>query len=287
MYSKILIIGANGQLAFDLIRALENEYTILKATHSDFDICDYVATERFIKKNKPHVVINTAAFHNTTACELDPSKSFQVNAVGAYNVAKAAALVNASVVFLSSDYIFDGSKKKFSEEDKPNPLNVYGASKLAGEVLLKIANPKYYIVRTTGMFGFKSSGKGHNFVTLMLEKAKLGEHIRVVNDQYVSPTYSFDLAGKIKELVDKKAPYGIYHITNLGFCSWYEFAKKIFELAQVNARISPIKSQASGSIVKRPQYSVLASKNLRRAGIKILRPWQEALGAYLDELGQI
>ncbi len=272
---KVLIIGANGQLAFDLIKVFRGDFEIIRATRDDFDIIDAGGTENFIKQSKPYIVINTAAYHKTEECELNPEKSFAVNAIGAFNVAKAAKKIGAKIIFISTDYIFDGSKEYFTESDMPNPLNVYGASKLAGENLTKIANENHYIIRTSWLFGVHRSGKGHNFVALMLEKAKNGEDIKVVNDQFGSPTYTYDLALKIKELIDKKAPAGVYHITNSGSCSWYEFAKEIFKLSGIKADLEGISSKERPSNIKRPKYSVLIGENLR--------PWQEALNDFVLE----
>ena len=286
MSRKVLIIGAGGQLAYDLIRVLGDSYRVIRATHSDFDICDRPATRRFIKKYRPDVVINTAAFHNTTECELDPTKSFQVNAIGAYNVAAAAADLGAPVVFISTDYVFDGSKKKFSEEDDPNPLNVYGASKLAGENLTRIANQRFFIIRTSGLFGLHQSGKGHNFISLMLDKFRSNQSPRVVNDEFSSITYSYDLATKIKELLDKKVPYGIYHLVNKGGASWYTFAKKTAQLSNNTTGPIPISAREWPSTIRRPKYGCLVSQNLAKVGIGPLRPWQEAVSAYLDELSR-
>lgn len=280
--SKILIIGANGQLAFDLIKVFDKDCEIIRAIRNDFDVADFGAANKFITEHRPDIVINTAAYHKTEECELNPEKSFAVNAIGAFNIAKAAKEVGAKIIFVSTDYVFDGRKKYYVESDIPNPLNVYGASKLAGEILTKIANENFYIIRTSWLFGRHRSGKGHNFVSLMLGKAKNGENIRVINDQFGSPTYAYDLAVKIKELIDKNATAGIYHITNFGSCSWYEFAKKIFELAKLNQKIEKIESSNNISKIKRPEYSVLISENLKKQGIETMRPWPEALSAYLE-----
>jgi len=281
--SKILIIGSTGQLAFDLIRVLKEDCEVIGASRADFDVTDRSAIENFIKNHRPDIVINTAAFHKTEECELNPEKSFAVNAIGAFNAAKAATETGAKIIYISTDYVFDGSKEFFTENDKPNPLNVYGASKLAGEILTKIANENYYIIRTCWLFGIHKSGKGHNFVSLMLEKAKNGETIKAVSDQFGSPTYTYDLAVKIEELIDKKAPPGIYHITNGGFCSWYELTKKIFELSQVKADLVPVSSQEYPSNIKRPKFSVLKSEKLKAVTLDDLRPWEEALAAYFEE----
>ena len=283
MKNKILIIGSTGMLALDLIRVLEKDHEIIGASRADFDIVDRSAVEDFIKNHRPEIVINTAAYHKTEECELNPEKSFSVNALGAFNVAKAAKEIGAKIFFFSTDYVFDGSKEYFIESDTPNPLNVYGASKLAGENLTKIANENCYIIRTSWLFGIQKSSKGHNFVTLMLEKAKNGENIKVVNDQFGSSTYTYDLALEIKELIDKNISPGIYHITNSESCSWYEFAKKIFELANLKPNLEETKLNDSLSKIKRPKYSVLISENLKKQGIENLRPWQEALGDFMLE----
>lgn len=277
--SKILIIGANGQLAFDLIRILKNKHKVFKATHEDFDVIDFEKVEKFISKLKPEVVINTAAFHKTSECELNPKKSFDINAVGAYNVAKSADKIGAKVFFMSTNYVFDGKKKIYYENDFPRPLNVYGASKFAGEILTKIANPRFYIIRSSGLFGSHQSGKGHNFVTLMLDKAKKHEEINVVNNEFSSFTYTFDLALAIQKLIHKKSsPPGIYHITNSGSGSWYDFAKAILKVSKTGVNPISINSSQIPSIIKRPVYSAMANKKTTK-----LRHWKEALKAFINE----
>ncbi len=283
MIKKIVVIGADGQLAFDLIRIFRSDYKVIEARRGDFDITDQKAVEKFIFKLKPNIVINTAAFHKTEDCEKDPEKSFLVNGIGAFNVSKAAGEIGAIIIFISSDYVFDGSKKGFKEDDLPNPLNIYGASKLAGETLTKITNPKHLVVRSSWLFGIKQSGKGHNFVDLMIEKARRGEEVKVVDDQIGSPTYTYDLSLKIKELIEKKVPYGIYHIANSGICSWYQFAKEIFRQTKIKIKISKIKTNMSINQAKRPKYSILLNEKLSKANIKPLRNWQNALKDYLKE----
>lgn len=281
---KIILIGAGGQLAFDINRALKSTYKVIGLLKQDLDITNNSQVKKVLKLKKPDLIINTAAYHKVEECELNPEKSFLVNALGAYYVAKVASEINAEVMFFSTDYVFDGNKKYYTERDKPNPLNIYGVSKLVGESLVKIANPKHYIIRTTGLFGIHQSGKGHNFVSLMLQLAKEKKEIKVVNDQFCSPTYTLDLAKKIKELIDRRADFGIYHITNRGSCSWYELAKKTFELAGIQANLKPIISSERSSNVKRPKNSILRNENLKKIGIKPLRPWSKALEAYLEEI---
>ncbi len=280
---KVLIVGSDGQLAFDLIKVFKDDCEVAGSTHKDFDVADKTAVFNFIENKKPEIIINAAANTKTEECELNPEKSFQTNAIGAYNVSKAAASVGAKIIFISTDYVFDGSKEFFTESDNPNPLNVYGASKLAGELLTRIANQDYFIIRTCWLYGAHGSGKGYSFISLMLEKARNSENIKVVDDQFGSPTYTYDLALKIKELINKNAPAGTYHIANSCSCSWYEFAKKIFELSNLKPNFEQIKSGDGLSKIKRPKYSVLLSENLKKQGIESLRPWQNALRDFLSE----
>lgn len=282
--TKIAIIGASGMLGYDLMRSARPGDALVGLSHSEIEITDPASVAAALGRLRPDVVINTASLTKTELCETEPAKAFLVNAVGAYHVAKTAAEFGAVVVFISTDYVFDGSEPSFSEEDVPHPLNIYGASKLAGEHLTCLVNPRHYIVRSSWLFGKNVSHKGYNFVTLMLEKARSGEEIKVVNDQTSSPTYTLDLSEKIYELVDQQAPYGVYHITNQGCALWHDFAQKIFELSGMSAKPIPITTAESGTKIKRPQFSVLENKRLRDFGLTPLRPWPEALSAYLDEI---
>lgn len=251
-------------------------------TRADIDITDQRAVARKIKEISPVAVINTAAFHKIEECERDSEKSYQVNAFGAQYVARAAHAVHAAIIYISTDYVFGDYKKKYCESDCVNPLNIYGASKLAGEELTRIVNPHHYIIRTSALFGAHQSGKGHNFVTLMLKLAREGQEITVVDDQYTAPTYTVDLAEKIKELIIKKAPYGIYHITNSGSCSWHEFAKTIFKLARIKPQCKAKKTFIKKGQTRRPHSTVLINQAIQKLKIKPLRPWKEALSSYFD-----
>lgn len=278
------IVGADGQLGFDLVRTLKTDFEVVEFTQADFDVTDRARAHDAILRARPFVVVNTAAFHDVDACERDPEKSFAVNALGAHHVATAAADAGAAIVFISTDYVFDGSKKSFSESDTPRPLNVYGASKLAGETLTRIANPRHYIIRTSGLFGIHPSKKGHNFVTLILGLAREQKDIAVVDDQFCSPTYTLDLAQKMKELILAKAPFGTYHITNASGISWFAFAQEIFELAGVSPKLRAVKTADRKESFKRPLSTTLENNALQAAGIAVPRALEEALGAYLDEL---
>lgn len=280
-----MIVGAAGQLGFDLCRAMKERHEIIAVDRGDCDVADRDAVCAAVQKARPDIVINLAAFHETEACERDPERTFSVNALGAYHLAVAARAAGAVIFFMSTDYAFDGSKDFFVENDAPRPLNIYGASKIAGEHLTRIGNPEgWRIVRTSWMFGAHMSGK-LNFPQMMLARARHGEILRVVNDQIGSPTYACDLAEKTKELIERDAPCGIYHITNAGSCSWYEFAKKIFELSGITPKeLIAITTKESGTTIARPRVSVLKSTRLQELGIAPLRPWQDALTAYLDEI---
>jgi dTDP-4-dehydrorhamnose reductase len=282
---RVAVIGANGQLGTDLVKIL-NDWDLILLTHSDLDICDFVYTRKVIEGAKPKIVINTAAFNRVDDCENEPSKAFWVNTYAVRNLAQVCASLNCVLMHISTDYVFGGEKRApYTEDDAPNPLNVYGVSKLAGEYFVRALCPKHFIVRTSGLYGVAgSSGKGGNFVETMIRLAKEGKPIRVVTDQVLTPTYTRDLAHKIKELLQTEA-YGVYHITNSGQCSWYEFAAKIFELLSLKPDFGPTTSAEFGAKAKRPAYSVLAHGRLAQLGLDDLRSWPEALAAYLEEKG--
>ncbi len=284
---KLVITGAQGQLASDLVKALST-WDLVPLSHTDLDICDFVYTRHVLTKVKPHVVINTAAFHRVDECEDEPSKAFWVNTYAVRKLAQVCAELNCTLVHISTDYVFGGEKRTpYTEDDAPNPLNVYGVSKLAGEYFVRHISPKHFIIRTSGLYGVAgSSGKGGNFVETMIRLAKEGKPIRVVTDQLLTPTYTKDLAAKIKELLQTEA-YGLYHITNSSECSWYEFASKIFELLGMKPDFGPTTSAEFGAKAKRPAYSVLAHERLKQLGLDDLRPWPEALEAYLREKGHL
>ena len=211
-------------------------------------------------------------------------KAFEVNAFAVRRLAEICSHLKCVFVHVSTDYVFGGEKcSPYSEEDLPNPQNVYGASKLAGEYLVKSICSKYFVVRTSGLYGAAGSGgKGGNFVESMVRLAKENRSIRVVSDQIVSPTYSRDLALTIKGLLQTD-DYGIYHATNGGQCSWYEFAAKIFELLHLEPNFNGTTASAYGAKARRPAYSVLANAKLKSIGIDNLRFWPEALEDYLVE----
>lgn len=286
---KIMLIGTNGQLGSDLVKILRQEpdpWEIVPLTHADIEITDVASIQRALEVHRPQVVLSTAAFHKLELCEEDAEKAFAVNAMGARHLAMACQSSKAVLVFISTDYVFGGELDRaapYQESDVPAPLNVYGVSKLAGEYFIRYLMERYFIVRVCGLYGINgSSGKGDNFVELMLRLAREEKDIRVVNDQILTPTYTVDVALQIKRLLRIKS-YGLYHVTSHGYCSWYEFAAEIFRQAGFSPNLTPTSTPTVGAKVIRPRYSVLENAALRKHGIDFMRPWQEALAAYLQE----
>jgi dTDP-4-dehydrorhamnose reductase len=229
---------------------------------------------------RPDVVINCAAYNFVDRAESEPEAVFAVNTWGVGALASICRDLDCRLVHFSTDYVFglDATRAQpYSENDAPGPLNVYGLSKLAGEYLVQARCPRHVIIRTCGLYGvWGSGGKGSNFVETMLRMATHGKPIRVVADQVCTPSYTVDVATATAEVLTTTYP-GIYHLTNAGFCTWYEFARTIFELAGVQSDLTPIPSAEYGAAARRPAYSALASR------LPPLRPWRDALEAYLAE----
>ena len=283
---RIAVIGSTGQLGTDLVKTLGVEHDVVSFTHNDLEVADYDRC-KILTEHQPELVINTAAFHKTDQCEEEPLKTFSVNSLGARNVAIITKEIGATTVYISTDYVFDGSNNKpYTEEDIPAPLNTYGISKLAGEYFTK-QNPKHYIIRIASVFGKAgASGKGGNFVETMITKAKNNNPITVVNDMWMSPTYTKDASSTIKQIVEKQLPYGIYHTANKGFCSWYQFAEEIFHITGLTPVLKPTKTDPNYGKARRPAFSALTPKKLTKYNLEP-REWKEALRGYLIEKGHI
>lgn len=283
---KVAVIGSTGQLGQDLIRVFGEE--AVGFAHQDLDVTDGVSVALALHSLRPDWVLNTAAFHRVDDCEINPTLAFAVNTLGALNVARAAAGVGSGVVFYSTDYVFGDQDRKrghpYREGDSPDPLNVYGVSKRAGEQLVMQANPRHLVVRSAGLYGTATSRKGWTFPELMLNKARSEGVVRVVTDQVLSPTYTADLAQKTKELIERDI-VGLYHLSNAGECSWYEFARGVFDLAGVGVKMEEIDTGQTQRRARRPSYSALTTTRLEAAGLSPLRPWKEALGDYLRAKG--
>lgn len=283
---KIVIIGAAGQLGTDLQRTFATlpHVTSTPLTRAELDVRAYDAARATLTAHAPDVVINTAAYHKVDLCEDTAEDAFAVNAFAVRNLAQICRDLDCTLMHLSTDYVFSGERDTpYTEADTPRPLSVYGASKLAGEHFTQALAPKHFVVRTTGLYGSAAyAGNSANFIETMIRLAQAGKRIQVVADQRMTPTYTVDLARKLAQLVQTDA-YGLYHITNAGACTWYEFAAAVFAHLQLRPDFGPTTSAAFGAPAQRPLYSVLAHTGLQRLGLDDLRPWQEALAAYLAE----
>jgi len=277
---KVAIIGANGQLGMDLMRAF-GDLEAVPLNHGDIEIGDIDSVSRALAAIKPAIVVNTAAYHKVDDCEKNPDRSFQVNALGALNLARITQDLKSELVHISTDYVFDGKKAQpYVESDLPHPLNVYAASKVAGEHFIAAYSDRHYVVRSSGLYGHnKCRAKGRNFIDTMLALAGEGKDIRVVQDEVLTPTYTYYLALQVRDLV-KTESYGLYHATNNGSCSWYEFAREIFKNADLQPNLQPVSAKDFPSPIKRPSYSVLDNAALRSLGIDEMPHWKDSLEHY-------
>jgi dTDP-4-dehydrorhamnose reductase len=279
---RIAIIGSTGQLGTDLLDVLmkTRDYEVFGLSHREIECTDPVSIENGLKTVRPDVVVNCAAFVRVDESEDRPDDAFRVNSLGALHVARVCAAMDALCVYISTDYVFDGCKgEPYTEADATRPLNVYGVSKLAGEFLVQQNCPRWLIVRMASLFGKAgSSGKGGNFVETILAKAMAGESLRLVDDIRMSPTYSSDGAQALEGLV-RRGALGLFHLTNGGNCTWYEFACKTLEFVGLGNQVEPVSATSYPMKARRPKDSSLESTKLDLS----LRPWPEALKAYLTE----
>jgi dTDP-4-dehydrorhamnose reductase len=285
---RIAVIGANGQVGSDIVSAARGAgIEVDRVTHAECDVVDKSTVAARLAGLEPgDAVVDTAAFHRTDECEAKPELAFSVNAVGAQHVADVARDRGASVVYVSSDFVFDGGKRTpYVESDAPRPINTYGVSKLAGEMLTLQSNPHAYVARISSVFGVAgSSGKGGNFVESILAKARAGDTLTVVDDIVMAPTSAADAASLLVALIARRAPSGVYHLANAGACSWNEFANAVLELAGSTFRAAPVHTRLAPGAARRPAYSVLASERLGALGLHA-RPWRDALEEYLRAKG--
>lgn len=271
---KVLVTGANGQLGYDVVKELQKQnIDCCGVTRKDFDLIDFEATEKFITNYMPDVVIHCAAYTAVDKAEDEQGLCYLVNASTTENIAEICKKINAKMLYISTDYVFDGTKDGFYEvDDTPNPINVYGKTKLLGEQAVQRILNKYFIVRISWVFG----EHGNNFVKTMLRLGKERKEINVVADQYGSPTYTADLAALLVEMI-KTDKYGIYHATNEGVCTWAEFAEEIFKIAKFNVKVNHITTAEYPTKAKRPINSKLSKKSLQINGVKLLNNWQNAV----------
>jgi dTDP-4-dehydrorhamnose reductase len=250
--------------------------------HDDLDIADADAVGATLRRLEPKVVVNTAAFHNVPRCEEQPDLAFAVNATAPLNLARTCTAIGARLVHVSTDYVFDGAKRApYVEADRPSPLNVYGISKVAGEQAV-LAYGDHQVVRSSGLYGLRPCrAKGGNFIDTMYRVAAEKPEVRVVDDEILTPTFTGDLAAQIRVLALEGSP-GLYHVTAGGSCSWYEFARAIFELGAFTTPLHPSSGNGAPGPVRRPSYSVLENAALARLGIDRMRPWRDALADYMQ-----
>ena len=283
--TRYVVLGAAGQLGFDLVRTFDRPGELVALTRRELDVLDASRVRAVLTDLRPTCVVNTAAYNRVDQAEDDRATAFALNAHAVGALAATCQALGATLVHFSSDYVFDGRRPTpYRESDAPNPLNVYGESKLEGERLALARCERSVIFRVAGLFGVaKSSGKGGtNFVETMLRLARARTPIRVVADQVLAPSYTRDLALKVWRVLPRAAHH-LYHLTNVGQTSWHGFARRVFELAGVAAEVVPITSEELGARARRPAYSVLAHANLAALGEDDLRPWDAALAAYVAE----
>ena len=277
---KILVTGANGQLGHELTALAIPGIEIVGVSRTEMDVTDQDQTFAVIQAVQPDAVIHAAAFTGVDLAESQPDDAYRVNATGTRNVAVATERVGARLCYVSTDYIFNGmGSKPYGEYDNTDPQSVYGKSKRAGEMLVQSLHSRWFIVRTSWVYG----EHGTNFVKTMLQKSSELRKMRVVDDQVGSPTYVKDLAELLIDMV-RTEKYGIYHASNTGTCSWYEFAREIFDVTGTTTVLEPCSTEEFPRPAPRPRYSVFEHTALRTNGFALLRPWREALNDFLGGL---
>ena len=282
---RYVLIGATGQLGFDLARTFDLPGELIRLTRADLDLADDAAIGRTLRVLRPTHVINAAAYNLVDRAEDEYQEAHAVNAHAVGTLATACRALGATLAHFSTDYVFDGRKTTpYREDDQPNPISVYAASKLEGERRALAGGERAYVIRVCGLFGVgRSRAAGRtNFVETMLRLAAEGRAIRVVRDQVLSPSYTLDIAPKVWRVLTRGAP-GVYHLTSAGQTSFYEFAREIFRLSGLAPDHTAVTAAEYGARARRPAYSVMARTRLEALGEDDLRPWNEALAAYLRE----
>lgn len=285
---KILVTGVKGQLGFDCLRVLkERGYCrVLGIDKDELDITDEVAVNKFILEYKPDVIMHNAAWTAVDKAEEMKDLVYKVNALGPKYISSAASKVNAKMFYISTDYVFDGEGTTPFEVDSPkNGLSIYGKTKSQGEDFVMGLTNKFFIIRISWVFGIN----GNNYIKTILKLSKIKDELNIVSDQIGSPTYTLDLANLMADMMESEK-YGIYHATNEGFCSWYDFTKYIYEVKGIsNVKVNPITTEEYLKInpnqARRPLNSRMSKASLVSAGFKLMPKWQDAVDRYLKELG--
>jgi len=281
---KIAVIGANGQLGGDIVSAFSAAGdTVAGLTHAEIQISELESVTAVLRDSRPDVIVNTAAMHHVEQCEQHPAEAYAVNAIGARNLAQTANQLSALLIHVSTDYVFDGRKRTpYEETDSPLPLNAYGNTKLAGEYFVRSLAARHQVLRTSGLYGKRPcrAKGGLNFVELMLKLAREKGRVRVVDDEFVTPTFTAELAEQVVTL-SRSDCNGLFHATAEGSCSWFEFTREIFSLTGTQVNIEAASSGEFPVKVPRPKYSVLENRALKELALNRFRPWREGLGRYL------
>ncbi|GAF64995.1 putative dTDP-4-dehydrorhamnose reductase [Bacillus sp. TS-2] len=277
---KVMITGSDGQLGREFMEYLEDRgLDVIGFNRKQLDVTDVSLMQNIITKEKPSFIIHCAAYTKVDLAEDEIKQAYRINADAVKELAIIAERVNATLIYISTDFVFDGKKKTpYHESDRPNPISVYGQSKLVGETYVKEICSKYFIVRTSWLYG----NYGPNFVRTMLTLSEKQKKLSVVDDQIGSPTYTKDLVKSIVDELFESNQYGIFHLSNDGFCSWFDFAKEIFKTTEKEVAISPVSSEVYNAKARRPAYSVLANNKTKIR----LRNWKVALHTYLGELNE-
>lgn len=280
---KVLVTGAKGQLGYDVIRKLEeNNIEYLGADRYNMDLFNEKQVKDVITEYKPDVIIHCAAYTAVDRAEDEKDICYKTNVLGTRYISEACKEVDAKMVYISTDYVFDGEgTDPFEVTDRPAPINYYGQSKYEGELEVQRCLDKYFIVRISWVFGIH----GNNFVKTMLRLGKEKGEVSVVDDQIGSPTYTYDLAELLIKMIQTDK-YGIYHATNEGYCSWYEFTCEIYKQVEISAKVNPIKTKDYITKAKRPKNSRLSKKTLAKSGFESLREWEIAISKMIEEIGK-
>lgn len=284
MPMNVLLVGGHGMLGQELAKVFGD--TSLKVVdRQEMDITSVRAVKKVVADYQPEVIINSSAYNNVDGAESDFVTAKRINATGVVHLARAAVEAGALLVHFSTDYVFDGSKKEgYREDDQPAPQSKYGESKMLGEQSIQKICSQYYIIRLSRLFGKQgsSSQTKESFVDKMVRLAKTETVLTVIDEELSCPTYAPDLAARTRELIDRRPPFGIYHLTNAGACTWYQFAKEIFSQRQWNGTVVPVPANTFPRPAPRPRFSVL-----RNTKLEPLRPWQEALKDYLANVSTV
>src|SRR5262249_39974575 len=281
---RVAVIGANGQLGSDLAAAfMQDGAAVTSLNHDDIEISSLDSVSNSLNKLGPDFIVNAAAFHQVEKCEAEPAQAFAVNALGVRNLAQVTASLNATLAHVSTDYVFDGkTTTPYTEQDLAVPLNVYGNTKLAGEHFVQSINPRHFILRVAGLYGSRPcrAKGGLNFVELMLKLSSERDELRVVDDEYTTPTPTLQIARQLVVL-SRPTEYGLYPSTSEGGCSWYEFARAIFDLAAIKVRLERARPGEFPAKVPRPKYSVLENQALKSKSLSVFTHWKRGLEEYL------